>query len=157
MRKLGCLFSFAVRGPQPGLSASQRAAGPLLFLSGCAFRPWGFASHPTSRLPPRSAAGQRPTGTLRPFEKVDETFSPLRAADKTKGTAFAVPSAYGVIIKLSRVETLLIQCVHHDGRSFSSCNLTSGTEGSILFIALHQTSGLSINSHPGGERRKIPP
>ena len=31
-----------------------------------------------SRLPPWSAAGQRPTGTLRPFEKVDETFTPLR-------------------------------------------------------------------------------
>ena len=39
--------------------------------------------------------GNVPPGRYGPFEKVDETFSPLRAKGKTKGTAFAVPSAYG--------------------------------------------------------------
>ncbi|MGI6255761.1 MAG: hypothetical protein ACOYJZ_09025, partial [Acutalibacter sp.] len=33
----------------------------------------------------------------------------------------AAPSSYGVIIKLSRVETLVINRVDHCGRGFSSC------------------------------------
>ena len=65
---------------------------------------------------------------------------------KTKGTAFAVPSAYGVIIKLSRVETSVdntsVLRIHQDGSGFSSCNRRSGTEVASAGIALHQAGGL---------------
>ena len=58
----------------------------------------------------------------------------------------AAPSSYGVIIKLSRVETLFNQAsilgVHHDRSSFSSCNRRSGTEVAGVGIALHQAGSL---------------
>ena len=78
-----------------------------------------------------------------PFGPVERVHQVVR---KTKGTANAVPPAYGVIIKLSRVETLLIQAsvfgVHHDRSSFSSCNRRGGTEVAGTGVALHQASSL---------------
>ena len=69
-------------------------------------------------------------------------------ASKTKGTAFAVPSAYGVIIKLSRVETLVNQAstlgIHHNGSGFSSCHRVGGTEVAIR-VALHQAGVLPVS------------
>ena len=74
------------------------------------------------------------------MERVDQAFH------KTKGTAFAVPPAYGVIIKLSRVETLFNQTsavrIHENGSSFSSCNRRSGTEVAGVSVTLHQASSL---------------
>ena len=58
----------------------------------------------------------------------------------------AAPSSYGVIIKLSRVETLVdntsVLRIHQDGSGFSSCNRRIGTEVAGTGIALHQLSGL---------------
>ena len=78
-----------------------------------------------------------------PFGPVKRVNQVLR---KTIGTAFAVPPAYGVIIKLSRVETLFNQTsavrIHENGSSFSSCNRRSGTEVAGVGIALHQAGSL---------------
>ena len=66
----------------------------------------------------------------------------------------AAPSSYGVIIKLSRVETLFNQAsvfgVHHDRSSFSSCNRGrhAGTG-----VALHQAglfAGIDKALSPAG-------
>ena len=76
---------------------------------------------------------------------------------QTKGTACAVPPAYGVIIKLSRVETLFNQAsvfgVHHDRSSFSSCNRRGGTEVAGTGVALHQAglfAGIDKALSPAG-------
>ena len=75
------------------LQASPGMKMSLVFsLQSCAsqLKPWGFAPHPSSRLPARSVVGQRATGTQRPFEKAGETF-----------TRFALPIFSLVVIPCS--------------------------------------------------------
>ncbi len=103
-----------------------------------------------------------PWSIVRGFSIVFYTFSPFKKLFPTPGQTvtleqaeqemyphieqgrrhLAAPSSYGVIIKLSRVETLVnntsVVRIHQDGSSFSSCNRRSGTEVTGVGVALHQ-------------------